>query len=207
MGMFAAIYFFSAMKPGRYRSGLPADGGRIINLLRGGPGADRWCALVALSGADLRGRRPRDWDEALVQQALTGYDHSYDGRNARLVAYRWALDHGRIADANLWLEEAVAIRPTWMTGLQAQVAWEKAYFTAYHLRDPVQARAWLNKVRSSAAGQPTHLRAEAAVLLAEGDRQGAEKSARMALALIQRATPTGIRQAEAAWLRPIIEQG
>ncbi|MEJ2748103.1 MAG: hypothetical protein P8183_09380, partial [Anaerolineae bacterium] len=159
--VYAAIIFLSAIKPTRYQSELPADGGRIISLLYASPEAARWCALVALSGADVRGQRPRDWDESLIQQALTGYDHTHDGQLARFLTYFWALDNGRIAEANRWLEEAIAIHPTRLANIPIHLLWEKAYFAARHLNDPVQARGLLTHVRSKEREQPGHLRADA----------------------------------------------
>ena len=206
LAAFGAIYFLSAMKSGSFYSGQPTDGGRIINLLRGGPAADRWCALAALYGADQRGQRPRDWDEALIHQALQGFDHTQDGQNARLIAYQWALDNGRIAEANRWLEEAIAIRPTWMPGTQVRLVWEKVFFSARYLHDAVQARQGLAQIRQNLAQQPQHLRAEAAVLLAEGQITRAQTTAQAALASLSVPMPTGVQQAEAAWLQAIINQ-
>ena len=200
--VFGAVYFLSSLKPSRYQSGLPADGGRIISLLRGGAAADRWCALAALNGADLRGQRPRDWDGSLVWQALSGYDHTHDAQNARFAAYQWALDNGRIAEANRWLEEAVAIRPNLLAGTQVRLIWEKAYFTARYLNDPAQARQWLNQVRPKSTHQPQHLRAETAVLMAEGSREAALTTAQSALTMSQ--SPTGVQKAEMDWLQETI---
>lgn len=204
--VFGTIYFLSSIKPGAYYSGQPADGGRIISLLRGGPAADRWCALAALYGADQHGQRPRDWDETLIHQALQGFDHTQDGQNARLLAYQWALDNGRIAEANRWLEEAIAIRPTWMPGTQVRLVWEKVYFSASYLHDVVQARQGLAQIRQNMTNQPQHLRAEAAVLLAEGDKAHAKTTAQTALASLSSQVLTGIQQAEADWLQAIINQ-
>ncbi|MCB9421475.1 MAG: hypothetical protein H6667_16850 [Ardenticatenaceae bacterium] len=206
LAILGAIYFLSALKPGSTYSGQPADGGRLISLLRRGPEAERWCALAALDGADQRGQRPRDWDESLIRQALQGFDHTQDGQNARLLAYQWALDNGRIADANRWLEEAIAIRPTWLPGTQVRLVWEKAYLSARCLHDAVQARRGLDQIRQKLTNQPQHLRAEAAVLLAEGDKDQAKITAQAALASLPAHAPTGVQQAEADWLQDIINQ-
>jgi hypothetical protein len=207
LAILGAVYFLSAIKPGSRYSGQPADGGRIVSLLRGGPQAERWCALAALYGADQQGQRPRDWDEKLVRQALQGFDHTQDGQNARLLAYQWALDNGRIAEANRWLEEAVAIRPTWMPGTKVRLVWEKIYFSARYLHDAVQARRGLAHIQHKLVNEPQHLRAEAAVLLAEGDIARAKTTAQAALAGLPTHAPTGVQQAEAAWLQAIINQG
>jgi hypothetical protein len=206
LAVFGAVYFLSAMKPGSSYSGQPADGGRIVSLLRGGPEAERWCALAALYGADQRGQRPCNWDESLVRQALQGFDHTQDAQNARFLAYQWALDNGRIAEANRWLEEAVAIQPAWMPGTQVRLVWEKVYFSARYLHDAAQARQGLTQIRQKLTSQPQHLRAEAAVLLAEGQVVRAKTTAQAALASLPVQASTGSQQAEAAWLQAIINQ-
>lgn len=206
LAIFSVLYFLSSIKPGSYYSSQPADGGRIISLLRGGPVAERWCALAALYGADQQGQRPRDWDERLVKQALQGFDHTQDGQNARLLAYQWALDNGRIAEANRWLEEAIAIRPTWMPGTQVRLVWEKVYFSARYLHDAALARKLLGQVRQNLTNHSLHLRAEAAVLWAEGEKGRAQTAAQAALAGLPVQSPTGSQQAEAAWLQAIINQ-
>jgi hypothetical protein len=206
LALFGALHFLSSMKPGSYYNGQAADGGRIMSLIRGGVAAERWCALAALYGADQRGQRPCDWDESLIRQALQGYEHNHDSQQARLLAYQWALDNGRIAEANRWLEEAVAIRPTWMPGTQVSLIWEKIYFSARYLHDAAQARRGLAQIRQKSSNQPQHLRAEAAVLLAEGETEQAKTKAQAALSGLLVQSPTGIQQAEAAWLQAIINQ-
>jgi hypothetical protein len=206
LAVLGAVYFLSSIKPGSSHNGQQADGSRIASLLHGGPEAERWCALAALYSADQRGQRPCDWDETLIRQALQGFDHTQDGQNARLLAYQWALDNGRIAEANRWLEEAVAIRPTWMPGTQVRLVWEKVYFSARYLHDTDQARHELAQIRQKPIDQPQHLRAEAAVLLAEGQIARAKTTAQTALACLAAQAPTGVQQAEAAWLQAIINQ-
>ncbi len=206
LAIFGALYFLSSMKPGSYYNGQLADGGRIVSLLQGGVAAERWCALAALYGSDQRGQRPRDWDEVLIRQALQGFEHTQDSQQARLLAYQWSLDNGRIAQANRWLEEAVAIRPTWMPGTQVSLIWEKVYFSARYLHDVAQARRRLAQIRQKSSNQPQYLRAEAAVLLAEGETEKAKTKAQAALSGLLVQSPTGIQQAEAAWLQTIINQ-
>jgi len=71
-----------------------------------------------------------------------------------------------------------------------------------------EARQLLDEtqIRQNMANQPQHLRAEAAVLLAEGQIARAQTTAQAALASLSAQMPTGVQQAEAAWLQAIINQ-
>lgn len=204
MAVVSSVVFLTSMRPGHYYNGLPADGGRIITLLRGGADARRWCALLALNGADIRGQRPQAWDEALIQQGLSVSDTSYDSLSARILAYQWALDSGRISCAGALLDEALGIWTTWVSVGRARLVLEKAYFVARHHANPADARLWLDKVRPGPQAHPWQRRAEAAVLLLEGRKEEALAQAQTGLAALQREPRSGVAQAEAEWLQEII---
>jgi hypothetical protein len=204
MALVSSVVFLTSMRPGHYYNGLPADGGRIITLLRNGPEARRWCALLALNGADIHGQRPRTWDEALIQQGLSVADTSFDSLSARILAYQWALDSGRIIYAGALLDEALATWTTWVSVGRARLVLEKAYFLARHHADPAGARFWLDRVRRGQQAHPWQRRAEAAVLLLEGRKEEAQAQAQAGLAALQREPLSGVVQAEADWLKEII---
>lgn len=204
LGIISALFFLTAMKPGHYHNGLPADGGRIATLLHGGAVADRWCALVALNGADVLGQRPRDWNADLVEQALAASDGSYDDLSAQLVGYRWALDNGCVEQAYTHLEKGLKSRVAWMNGTPAQLVLEKAYFCAYYRDDAESGRQWLERYRLGRRGAPLQHRAEAAVLLAEGNISTAREVAEAGLKALRETANTGVKKAEEAWLHAIL---
>src|SRR5262249_39681570 len=78
----------------RRAGGSAPDGARLLPLRHGGPEADRWCAIAALTGASLAGARPRDWSASLVARATSFPDGSADDVSSMLLGYAWALDTG-----------------------------------------------------------------------------------------------------------------
>ena len=58
--------------------GLVSDGARLLMLRRSGPEAERWCAIAAVGGASMAGKRPRDWDEEMIRRSLLSPDGSLD---------------------------------------------------------------------------------------------------------------------------------
>lgn len=200
------IFFLTSMKPGTYPNGMPADGGRILMLLQNGAEAQRWCALVALNAADMQGQRPSNWDEPMVQQAMTGLDASSEGMMARLLVYQWAVDNGRFAQANLLLDDAFALRASRFPGAIGRFTLEKAYLLAFHQHNPTEARHWLDRLHRRSSKHPLACRAEAAVLLREGHPAAARAKAQIGLDTLRHHPPTGANLAEAAWLQAILEQ-
>lgn len=200
------IFLLTSMKPGVYPNGMPADGGRILMLLQNGPAAQRWYALVALNSADVQGKRPRDWDEAMVAQAQTALDQSSEGIMARLLVYQWAVDNGRFAQANLLLDEALALRASRFPGALGRFTLEKAYLLAFHQHDAVEGRHWLERLRRRSSKHPLACRAEAAVLLREGHLSAARAKAELGRDSLRHFPQTGANLAEAAWLQTILDQ-
>lgn len=200
------IFFLTSMKPGTYPNGMPADGGRILMLLQNGAEARRWCALVALNSADVQGQRPRDWDETMVQQAMTGLDASSEGMMARLLVYQWAVDNGRFSQANLLLDDAFALRASRFPGAIGRFTLEKAYLLALHQNNPAEGREWLERLRRRSTKHPLSCRAEAAVLLREGQLSAAHAKATIGLDTLRHYPQTGANLAEAAWLQTILDQ-
>lgn len=202
LALITAYFTIGSLRPVATPDGPPADGERIAQLLRGGPEADRWCALFVLQGANLEGVRPRAWDARLVRQALAIPDGSHDDLQASVTAYQWALDQGRCRLAARYLDEVMETHRMWRVGGRDRFALEKAYVLARCAGDPGAARRWMEKV-----GQPRAaallLRARAAVLLAEGRTQTAATQARSAISLLSKET-SGTAVAERAWLEEII---
>lgn len=197
------VFFATAMSPRRYSGGLPTDGSRVATLLQGGARTDRWCALVLLESAGVLGRRPRDWDPALIRRATAVPDGRYDDLAARLLAYQHALDAVEITLAGRILHEARSLRIAWHVPLQATLILESAYFRAFHRGDPAEARTWLDQIRRGRNQNVRLNRAVAAVRLAEGDPAGALNAAREGLALLEEEFNRGLAQAEREWLTAI----
>lgn len=147
--------------------GFSSDGARILMLLRGGPEAERWCAVAILAN-DLFATRPRDLAPALIERSLALADNTPDHLSSVFVAYGWALDRGDIPAAEGYLETMLANLSAFNSALRPSVLIEAAYFTARHHTDAAAARALLDQAHGGLVEPYTRARAEAAVLLAEG---------------------------------------
>ena len=150
------------------------DGKRILTLLRPGAKADRHAAAMALGGYFLAGTRPRDWDAGVVAKTLAVADGSYDDVVGRHMAYLHALDQGEIRAAGghiHYMMEHLAGTPA---AFRAQIDVEVAYFLAAYDGNAALARARLEGAGKRALrDQATRLRVEGALLLADGDAEGA----------------------------------
>jgi hypothetical protein len=184
--------------------GRLSDGAVMLALLQGGPWAERFCALILLSRASMAGERPRDWEVSLMRPRLQKPEgRSAPDLNMTLMAYYWLLDRRDAVGAGVLLDQALGEVATAAPPLRARLTLEAAYFEAHHRHNASAARAWLNRAKGTTADRQTQLRAEAAVLLAEGRCEEAWKCAQEGLFVLERAVHTGIAQAEAEWLREI----
>lgn len=191
--------------PGR-TSGFWTDGARILQLLRGGPQAERDVALMALIASSQAGRRPRDWDGALVEQALSLEDASLFEVLARMLVSARDLDRDDFESARRHLERALSLAgelpPTVRPGLLLEAAW----FEAAVRGDAGAARRWLDAAGEGALVQKhARLRAEAAVLAAEGKPAEAAERAAQARHLLRQDIDAGTVAAQIEWLEELLE--
>lgn len=188
-------------------AGMYTDGGRLLRLLRTGPELEGDLALIALTGLSLAGRRPREWPQELVAQALSLPPDSLMGVFARQVAYLRTLDLGDVEAAKAHLDEALDHREVMGTAGGATIRLHGAFFYATHGDDVLRARRLLDEARESPL-EARHLRpmAEAAVLMAEGDETGARAKLGEARLLTGGSLDRGSSGAEEEWLE-LLERG
>jgi hypothetical protein len=150
--------------------GYLSDGARIMMLLKGGPAAERWCAILALVGASKNGRRPREWDAEWVARAVGPADGSVDDAGATHIAFYWALDRGDIDLAEEMIRRTYAASGQGPAVMRPVVLADAAFFYAHYRGDYMAARYFLNMAGSSIVKRYHYIqvRAEAATLLAEG---------------------------------------
>jgi hypothetical protein len=188
----------------RQESGFFTDGARILSLWRGDAIAQRWSAVYGLEGEALSGIRPRHWTIGLVKQVTAPAEGALDRIGGLLLAYFWALDRDDITEAGAFLDEAIAARESLPPAYQPHILLEAAYFQARCLGNGAMGRYWLEQVQGGFLVNPhTQLRAQAAVLLAEGQDRAAQDVVAQGLAALDRVQPTGLVEAEADWLREI----
>lgn len=187
--------------------GLVSDGARLKMLREGGPEAVRWSAIGALGGASMAGERPRDWDEELVRSSLAHRDGSFDDAGASSTAYYHALDLGRKDEAEALLGRALHADAV-PEMMRSQVLLEAAFFQAYFHHDAGEARTFFSEARpEKVLEKHLPLRAEAAILLAEGENEGAKEKARKSLEALGKSFDTGTAKLEKEWLEEIVEIG
>ncbi len=161
--------------------GFKSDGKRVFELLRGGARAEQQAALLVLTSANLAGIRPAEYHPAVVAKAVSLKDGSLYDLYGHLSVYYHAADRGEWRAAQVHLDHALAgankIPPFVQDLLRCEYAWLLATQTA----DTVNARAWLESAGKLELDPATRLRAEAAVLLAEGKNTEAAAKAREGL--------------------------
>ena len=163
------------------------DGKRILKLLRPAASADAYAAVMAVGAYEVAQVRPRDRDAGLVAQAASLEDGSHEDLAGRLAAHAHALDQGDVEAAGehiryLWDHRAEAY-----PAYQPVIDLAGAYFEAAYGGDAALARSRLEGAGKSALlnVDPTaRTRTEGAVLLAEGDAEGAFEKLREAYATL-----------------------
>lgn len=167
--------------------GFSSDGARVLMLLRGGPEAERWCAMAVLAGAATAGRLA-EAEPDLVARATALRDGSSDAVGAAFLAYGYHLARGEVGRAGAELDQAMAGLETLAPATRPMLLAEAAYFSARHRGDAAAARALLEQTRGSPAVEAyTRRRAEAAVLRAEGRPDEARAAAEAGLEALARA--------------------
>lgn len=166
--------------------GFKSDGRRVLDLLRGDARSRQEHALVVLSLALLSGERPARFDRGLIDAALSLRDGSLFDLYAHLTVYTVAADRGEWAQAQRHLDTALAGEGRLVPFSRDIARAEYAWLTATATGDAATARAWLDSVGRLDFDPATRLRAEAAVLLAEGRTAEAARVAQAGLEALRR---------------------
>ena len=103
----------------------------------------------------------------------------------------------------MFLDLAAAARDSTIARVRDAIAVEKAYFEAFHRRNPA-ARTWLAEIQGAEVEKHTRWRAEAAVLFVEGRYAAARAKAQDALAEVPNSADRGGSRAEAVWLQILL---
>jgi len=198
----AAIFLVTAI-PAK-TSGFDTDGAQLLDLLRGGHRAERKRLATLITTFSVNGQRPRDWDPALMERWLALRDGRRDDVLPTFYGYYHALDRGEIERAGEFLDRALELREGMPGPFRPAVLLEAAYFTARYRQEAAGARALLDQARGGTVEAHSRLRAEAAVLWAEGRRDEAADQARAGLAAASKSWDKGGTTAEQDWLRALL---
>jgi hypothetical protein len=184
------------------------DGRRMLDLIQNNRSGQRYAAIYAFNSNLHQGVRPSDVDPGIIERALAIPEKSSDHVSALLIAYRVELDKGALPQAANYLDEALQMHLYYPEMLRATLLLEGAYFEATVRNQADVARHWLSQIQETVmTSEISLLRAEASVLIAEGDQSGALAKAMegLILAKADRLMP-GIAIAETAWLQKMIDQ-
>lgn len=160
-----------------------ADGRRLFALLLRTRESGHILVATLMLAEAISGRRPRDWDAAL----LGVMERSPDEPFARLCLYESAMDRGEVEAAGRHLDAALELRKEDWTAADAVLFNEAAYFAARHRGDARAGRAWLGIADGWPVVDYMRARAEAAVLCAEGRALEGRQCAVAGLAALDRA--------------------
>jgi hypothetical protein len=197
------LLFLASLIPSR-RKGLSSDASLLLDLLWNRPLKDiRWL-LTILLGALLDGIRPRDWNATYVDAMLAARTGTPKDMEANRYGYYYARDTGQIDLAGQLIDLAVGQREANPVALHPAILLEAAYFEGRYRHNAAVAREWLQQAQGGQVEQQTRLRAEAAVLWAEGRFADAATKAKEGLAVLPQSADPGGAIAEGDWLRDIL---
>jgi hypothetical protein len=165
-GLSLLVFLISALP--RTTGGFKTDGKRVMELMQGDHRSEQEAALIALTSADLAGLRPAEYDAALVAKTVSLGDGSMFDLYGRLTVYYHAADRGDWPAAQAHLDRVTAGLDKLPPFVRDIVRCEYAWLLATQTHDAAMARAWLESAGKLDFDPSTRLRAEAAVLLAEG---------------------------------------
>jgi Zn-dependent protease len=201
---FALLAALVNLIPIRTSDGFLTDGAGMLILLKGGRPVERWCATLKLEMALAQGLLPREWHDDLLQSALSLPDGTPEDVTGCSYAYYKALDTNNIAEARLLLERMLVARMDVSASLRRWLALEAAYFEARYHHNAKSARAWFKRTKSITSDLCPKLRAEAAVLLAEGKKEKARQCIQKGLTKTKDALYIGTERREEMWLRDLV---
>ncbi|HET6327873.1 MAG TPA: hypothetical protein VFG04_24525, partial [Planctomycetaceae bacterium] len=149
-----------------------SDGARIWMLLWRPDLGERWLALLHLGGQLHDGVPPESLSPDFLTKALAVRDASEDTVKANGIAFSVALHSDKDGEAAERLETCLAFSSYATPGVREALMSDAAVFQARRRNRADLAAQWLSEIPTST---PTwlRLRAEAAVLEAQGDVQGA----------------------------------
>jgi hypothetical protein len=162
IALLSAIIFLVTAAPFR-SGGFMSDGAQFLEVRRGGEGVTARHRLSMLMGQSLAGRRPSEWDGALVEAALASEDPEPLRRvAARHLAYLHAVDRGESARADQLARQLGESIGDFPQGFRQSIAVELVIHHALLNDDRETAREWLAQARGGLVDPARKALAEAA---------------------------------------------
>ncbi len=202
-GMLAAYPLISIMfNLPPYQSGGYTSDGAIVFMTDAGRAVIDRNQIVAQSA---RGKRPRDWLYEGIQKLLSLHQPTAVQAAGHLYAAYHALDHADLETVRHHLTQALTRQDDVVGQLYAQIKLEAAYITAQYDNDKQLARSHFEAgcEASLLVDRSILCRAQAAVLLAEGDLEGGRAALECARLSLETSLDKGLAVAEQDWLNSI----
>ena len=191
---FMSLMIFVVTALPMHAGGFMSDGMQFIELRRGGTSVTERQILLRLMGISLGGVRPRDWDPALVQEAVS-IDGAVPMRSiaGRVFGLYHAMDRGDSAQLNAhatWLAQHLDGYPD---GFRQSIALELCLL-AGRAGDLAGARAWWQRSRGGVVDGARRSLVEANLAALEGDQTRCEAALAMARKALPRGMDPGLNQ-------------
>jgi hypothetical protein len=165
---------------------LTSDGKRILMLLRNGPQGERWLAILQLV-ADLRnGVEPEDLRPDFLTLATAVQDDSLETASAYGIAHAAAYYRHDDAEAARLLEVSLQHSGCQPPMMREAIFSDAANFQAKRRHRADLAKQWLAELPQKPVMPELRVKAESAILAAEGDIQGALKKFDEAVAIVEK---------------------
>jgi hypothetical protein len=184
------------------------DGRRMLDLTRRTPQGQRFAAFYGVNASLRQGIRPRDIVPELIAQGIAMPEQSMDHISGLLYAYWVELDREDFEQAGQYLDQTLEMNLHYPALFRGSLLLEGAYFEAHIRHHPDLARQWFSQIPDTTLLEPCALlRAEAAVLLSEGDRKTALLKAKQGLIETQNHHLLGGKAiAESKWLQALLRE-
>jgi hypothetical protein len=187
--------------------GFYTDGGRLLNLLRGGFKAKVEATLLQYIAYAASGIRPRHQDPAPLHTLIHHTEESPMKVIFHGLLYYQSLDRANLSDAEHHLAEYTKGIDTLPEGYRASLWLENAWFEARFKNNASLARDYYQKDKFGVMIPKSSIyRSEAAIAFAEGNYELAISKAKDALIELPKHMDKGAAIAEKEWLEALIQE-
>jgi hypothetical protein len=197
--------FFLTMRPIPFKK-CSTDGAALIAIIWSAPLMIQSWLIETLSLASRNGVRPRELNGEIIEYLIGVRNGSILDVDSSFFAFYYRLDAAQVEPAGELIDQIATNWEKYDSYHQLYAVLEKAYFEARYRHNVLDARRWLDQTPQGTIEQQTHLRAEAAVLLAEGRYKEAAEKAATALDVLPKSADPGGAIAEKEWLESILAE-
>ncbi|MEO1653790.1 MAG: hypothetical protein AAFU64_09605, partial [Bacteroidota bacterium] len=204
-GVLSGLIFLLTIIPARTQ-GFFTDGGRILNLLRGGDKALIDITLLSTIAQVSAGTRPRELDPQELEQVLELETKFMFKLYLKGYLYLIYLDRGELEKAEAYLNDYLGGLDEVPKAYQAILQLDQAFFLSHFKKEARQAREIYESVGESPFIPPHYkARTQAGILLAEGNHKEAIIQAKNTLNKLRSARDKGLIRMEKEWMQQIID--